>query len=77
MMIGDIDPRIDRDPREPEQPPPVEDPEDRTPDEPVEDPPALPRGEPERRDPPPGEPAWRDPDGGPPQETLNPGPSLR
>ena len=56
-MTGDIDPRIDRDPREPEQPPPVEDPESPIPDAPEKDPPA-PRGEPERRDPPPGEPAW-------------------
>lgn len=61
------DPRRDRDPREPELPPPVGDPESQVPDEPVEDP-SPPDAEPERRDPPPGEPAWRDPGEGPAQQ---------
>jgi len=65
----EVDPRIDRDPSEPDQPPPVEDPGSRVPDDPVDVPPAPPTGdEPERRDPSPGEPAWRDPGGGPAQE---------
>jgi hypothetical protein len=60
------DPRRDRDPREPEQPPPVDDPGTRIEDDPVDIPPDTPPApEPERRDPPTGEPGWRDPGGGP------------
>jgi hypothetical protein len=60
LQAQEIDPRRDRDPREPEQAPPVEDPETGIPGDPVDDPPdAPPIGEPERRDPPSGEPAWR------------------
>lgn len=60
------DPRRDRDPSEPLQPPPVDDPESPIDDEPVDDPPDFPpAGEPERRDPGTGEPAWRDPGAGP------------
>lgn len=60
------DPRRDRDPKEPLQPPPVDDPESPVPDAPVDIPPdAPPVGEPERRDPEPAGPGWRDPGGEP------------
>lgn len=50
--IAEIDPRRDRDPLEPFQEPPVDDPEPLIPDEPVDEPEDLPgHGEPGRRDP--------------------------
>lgn len=52
LSIPEDDPRRDRDPREPIQPPGADDPEDPMQDQPRDEPEDSPsRGEPERRDP--------------------------